>query len=83
MSFLDALDATRICSSPALADPAVWARPVSTVRRVPAAEPSGCFSWLSLVGNPRAMLVTGMVGGSMAKDVALRMLVSARVFPRI
>lgn len=87
MSLLEALDATRICSSAALADPAAWARPVSTVKRVPASEPSGCFSWLSLIRNPRAMLVTGMVGGVIATDVALRMFGPARVFlgadPRI
>ena len=83
MSLLNMLDATRMCSSAALADPAAWARPVSPARRAAASERSECFSWLSLVRNPRAMLVTGMVGGVMAADVARQMLASASTFPRM
>ena len=82
MSLFDVLDATRLCSSDGLADPAAWAIPIPTVERVPMAEPSGCFSLLSLVRNPRAVLVTGMVGGAAAADVALRILASTLALPR-
>ena len=63
---------------PASAHPERWpTRPrgrsrVPTFERVPAAEPSGCFSWSSLVRNPRAILVTGLVGGAAVADAAVR-----------
>jgi hypothetical protein len=78
----DALDATRICSSAALSDPAAWALPLSPVERVPTGSPADGFSWRSLARNPRALLVTGVVGGVLATDAALRRLPSARAFPR-
>lgn len=82
MSLLAALDATRICSSAALNDPAAWALPLAPVERAPAVPPGDGFSWLSLVRNPRALLVSGMVGGVLATDAALRMLPAVRALPR-
>ena len=82
MSLLDVLDATRLCSSGALADPAAWAMPLPTFERAPAADPSGRFSWSSLVRNPRAILVTGVVGGAVAVDAAVRIVAAALTLPR-
>lgn len=82
MSLLDALDATRICSSAALHDPAAWALPLSPVERGPAVPPGDGFSWLSLARNPRALLVSGLVGSVLATDAALRMLPAVRALPR-
>jgi hypothetical protein len=82
MSVLDALDATRICarSSAALADPEVWKRPVPVApRRLSAAEPTGDYSWRSLLRNPHALLVTGMVSTVMVKDVVLGLVAATGV----
>jgi hypothetical protein len=80
MSVLDALDATRICarSSAALADPAAWSRVPTTPNRRPAAitAPTS-YSWWSLVSNPQALLVTGMIGTMVAKDFAAHILAGA------
>jgi hypothetical protein len=80
MSVLDALDATRICarSSAALADPDVWRRPAPVApRRATPAQPAGDYSWRSLLRNPHALLVTGMVSTVMVKDV-MRVIVGVR-----
>ena len=82
MFLLDALDATRMCSSAALRDPAAWAMPLAPAERGPVVAAADCFSWRSLVRNPRALLVTGVVGGVLATDAALRMLPPVRAFTR-
>jgi hypothetical protein len=81
MFVLDALDATRICarSSAALADPEVWKRPVPVTRRRPSpVQGPDTYSWRSLVRNPHAMVVAGMVGTVMVKDVMLGILAGER-----
>jgi hypothetical protein len=82
MSVLNALDATRICTrwSPPLADPAAWRMPAPNVARrqpAPALMQQGRYSWWSVVRNPHAMLVTGVVGTVLAKDAMLRILAPA------
>ncbi len=75
MSFLQALDATAIASrsSAALADPAAWAMGTPVVSRPKAVAPTrDRYSWWTLVRNPHAMVVTGMVGAMMARDALLR-----------
>jgi hypothetical protein len=73
MSVLDVLDATRICSRWSDPDPSVWARPVatSTHRRPVVHRP---HSWRSFALNPKAMLLTGLVGVDLARDAVLRAL---------
>jgi hypothetical protein len=83
MSVLNALDATRICTrwSPPLADPAAWRMPAPNVARrqpAPALMQQGRYSWWSVVRNPHAMLVTGVVGTILAKDAMLRILSTVR-----
>lgn len=75
MTLADTLDATRLCArwSAPLADPAAWVVPapaVRTARAVPA--PAVPYSWRALARNPRAALVSAMVGVAMAGDAALR-----------
>lgn len=81
MSVLDALDATRICarSSAALAGPEAWlmAAPSAPRRTRPRTEPAG-YSWWSLLRNPHAILVTGMLGPLAAKDAVIRYGLRAR-----
>jgi hypothetical protein len=76
MSALAMLDATHICtrSSDRLADPSAWLiapAPTSAPRRTaPAAERP--YSWLALLRNPHALLVTGLVSPLAARDAVLR-----------
>ncbi len=72
MSVLAALDATRICSRRS-ADPSAWANPVPVPERTPARTEAG-FSWRSLIRNPHAILVTGLVGTAVAADTVLHRL---------
>ena len=75
MSFLQALDATAIASrsSAALADPAAWAMAAPVVARPrPVAPARDRYSWWTLVRNPHAMVVTGMVGVMLARDAVIR-----------
>lgn len=65
MSVLHALDATRLCSRPV--EPSAWALVTPVVTRE-AAEPPAAFSWLSLLRNPRAVVVTGVFGSLLAAD---------------
>lgn len=83
MPILEALDATRICAraSVALADPAVWARPAPTIERTPTPTHNGSYSWWSLVGNPQALLVTGMIGAALAKNAVGQLLAAGGVQP--
>jgi hypothetical protein len=74
MSVLDVLDATRLCSRWSDPDPAVWARPVPTTQRE--ATPHRDHSWRSFARNPRAILMTGLVGADLAKDAMLRAVTS-------
>jgi hypothetical protein len=71
MSVLDALDATRICARTS-ATPDAWTRPVPVAaRRESAAQRPGDYSWRSLLRNPHALLLTGMVSTVMVKDAIL------------
>ena len=72
MSVLDVLDATRLCSRWSDPDPAIWARPVPTVRRAPVVVHD--HSWRSFARNPKAMLLSGLVVADLAKDVMVRAL---------
>lgn len=75
MSVLTAIDATRICRrwSAGLDDPAAWTIPgPPVVDRARPPEPSRPYSWWSLVRNPQALLLTGMVGTAVAADTLLR-----------
>lgn len=69
---MSVLDATRICarSSAPLADPSAWLMaPPAPPRPKPEPEPSpASYSWWSLVRNPHALLVTGMVGAVLIRD---------------
>jgi hypothetical protein len=72
----DALDATRICarSSAALADPDVWRNPIPVrPRRAVPTTPAEDYSWRSLLRNPHALLVTGMMSTVIVKDALLRL----------
>jgi hypothetical protein len=64
MSVLHALDATRLCSRPV--EPTAWALATPVVPR--AVEAPADFSWLSLLRNPRAVVVTGVFGSLLAAD---------------
>jgi hypothetical protein len=70
MSVLDVLDATRLCSRWSDPDPALWARPVPMTTREPV--PQRDHSWRSFARNPRAILMTGLVGADLAKDAVRR-----------
>jgi hypothetical protein len=76
MSVLDVLDATRLCSRWSDPDPAIWARPVPTANR--AAVVARAHSWRSFARNPRAVLLTGLVGADLARDAVTRALAAAR-----
>ena len=76
MSFLDVLDATRICGrwSSELDDPAVWSRPVY-VQPIPRPEPEPVpHTWRATVANPRAVLLTGLITAGVVLDAAQRVL---------
>lgn len=78
MSVLDALDATRICARSSVA-PDAWTRPVPVnARRGSTAQPAD-YTWRSLLRNPHALLLTGMVSTVMVKDVVLGMVTSGSV----
>jgi hypothetical protein len=71
MSVLDALDATRICARSSVT-PDAWTRPVPVAaRRESAAQWAGDYSWRSLLRNPHALLLTGMISTVMVKDAIL------------
>jgi hypothetical protein len=82
MSVLDALDATRICARSSVA-PDAWTRPVpvSERRGSPAQPAGGDYSWRSLLRNPHALLVTGMVSTVLVKDAVLRTVGMSRFAP--
>jgi len=79
MPILDALDATRICgrSSAALADPQAWARTSTVLARRSSPEPQHNYSWWSLVTNPQALLLTGMIGTTLAKTLVAQLVSGA------
>ena len=78
MSVLAALDATRICARSSVA-PDAWTRPVPVVaRRESPTQRAGDYSWRSLLRNPQALLVTGMVSTVMVKDAVRRSVVLTR-----
>jgi hypothetical protein len=83
MSVLGALDATRICarSSAALADPDVWRRPVPVAPRRTLPAPTADYSWRLLLRNPHALLVTGMVGTTLAADAMAQIVAPLRRKP--
>lgn len=67
---MSVLDATRICArgSAPLADPSAWLMaPPASPRPKPEPAPTS-YSWWSLVRNPHALLVTGMVGAALIRD---------------
>lgn len=67
---MSVFDATRICArwSPPPADSSAWLiAPPPTPRPKPVRAPVR-YSWWSLVRNPHALLVTGMVGAALARD---------------
>jgi hypothetical protein len=66
MSILAALDATRICARSSVASDA-WTRPIPVAARRPM-TPTGDYSWRSLLRNPHALLLTGMVSTVVARD---------------
>lgn len=70
MSVRDALDATRICArwSPDAAD--AWARPVPVPARAVRAPAASRYRWRSLLRNPQALAVTGMVATVVAVEGA-------------
>lgn len=73
MSVLDVFDATRLCARWTAAPAEAWSRPVPVLDRPEPAAPTA-FSLWSMLRNPHAMAVTGMVGTLMVKDAALRRL---------
>ncbi|MDT4914044.1 MAG: hypothetical protein QOC66_3172 [Pseudonocardiales bacterium] len=79
MSVLDGLDATRICSRwSASLDDAAWVMSAPPLpRRAPVQVHPDRYSWWSLVRNPHAMMMTGLVGTVLAKDAMLHALVPA------
>jgi hypothetical protein len=73
MSVLTALDATRICARWSPDDPAAWVMPAPVLARPPrASAPQGEYSWWSLVRNPSAILVSGLVGTMATMDAVHR-----------
>jgi hypothetical protein len=74
MSVLDALDATRICERWTASAPQPI--PVPIRPRVPVPAPVR-YSWWTLVRNPQALLVTGLVGTMLATDASLRAVATA------
>jgi hypothetical protein len=74
MSFLRSLDATSIASrqSAALVHAGAWSMPIPITPRPAAPVPTGQFSWWGLGRNPKAALVTAMVGTMMAGDALVR-----------
>ena len=74
MSFLRSLDATSIASrqSAALADPSAWSLPVAVAARSARPAPDAEFSWWALGRNPKAALVTAMVGTALAGNALAR-----------
>jgi hypothetical protein len=81
MSVLTALDATRICARWSPDDPAAWvSAPRPPERRRAAENRTADYSWWSLVSNPYALLVTGLVGTMATVDAVQR--VVAPVMPR-
>lgn len=74
MSLFDALDATRICERWTASTPPPV--PVSSRPRVPVPDPKH-YSWWTLVRNPQALLVTGLVGTMLATDASLRVVATA------
>jgi hypothetical protein len=64
MSVLHALDATRLCSRPV--EPNAWALATPVAARP--VEPVADFSWLAMLRNPRAVVVTGLFGSLLAAD---------------
>lgn len=74
MSVLTALDATRICARWSPDDPSAWAMPApEPVRRPRVSARPGGYSWWSLVRNPSAILVTGLVGTMATVDAVQRL----------
>lgn len=76
MSVLDVLDATRLCSRWSDPDPTVWARPVLTPAPVREPVAQHAHSWRSFVRNPRAILMTGLVGADLATGALRRAVIS-------
>jgi hypothetical protein len=72
----DALDATRICARSSVA-PDAWRRPVP-VAPARTVRPQPDYSWRSLLRNPHALLVTGMVSTVLVKDAIVRSVVPTR-----
>jgi hypothetical protein len=79
MSALAMLDATSICSrsSDRLTDPSAWLMapgPVSVPgpRPTARAEVPVRYSWWTLLRNPHALMVTGLVSPLAARDAVLK-----------
>jgi hypothetical protein len=74
MSFLRSLDATSIASrqSAALVDPGAWSMPIPVAARPAAPASTDPFSWWGLGRNPKAALMTAMVGTMLAGDALVR-----------
>jgi hypothetical protein len=78
MSVLDALDATRICARSSVT-PDAWTRPVPVAaRRESPAQRADDYSWRSLLRNPHALLLTGMVSTVLAQEAMVRRLAPLR-----
>jgi hypothetical protein len=70
MSVLDVLDATNLCTR--WSGPEAWALgPPEPPRRSLAAADAD-FSWWSLVRNPQALLLTGVIAAGLVRDNVLR-----------
>jgi hypothetical protein len=76
MSVLQALDATRVCARWSPEDAASWSRPVPVPPR-PVRPAPPRYRWRSLLQNPQALAITGVVGTLVAVDTAAR-----RLLPR-
>lgn len=68
---LNALDATRVCArwSPDGAD--AWSRPVPVPARAPRPLTPDRYRWRTLLRNPKALAVTGMVATVVAVESAV------------
>jgi hypothetical protein len=74
MSVLAALDATTLCTPRPVAAEA-WALPVLTYEPRPVTAPAE-FSWWSLVRNPQALLLTGVITANLVRDALARAVAS-------
>ncbi len=71
MAGIGALNATRLCARWSPDDAAVWTRPVPVPVRAPRPNVTTGYRWRTLLRNPQALAVTGMVAAVVTVEGAV------------